>query len=305
MSAKRHVAVLLGGCSSEREISLISGTTCAEALEMLGHRVSRIDPQDRDPTGLLAALADRPDAVFNALHGGNGENGRIQAVLDMLRIPYTHSGVMASAIAMHKPTALRLLREAGLKTPRGLMMTFADLSRNPAPLPFPHVVKPAADGSSMRVFIVREPSETPDYPAEWGAEEVLVEEYVPGLELTVAVMGDRPLAVTELRPKQGFYDYRAKYTQGETVHFCPAAISAALKERCLDHALRAHRALGCRGVSRVDFRYDPERDFLATLEVNTQPGMTPLSLVPEQAASLGIDFNALVDWMLEQARWDE
>ncbi len=302
MNARRHVAVLMGGWSSEREISLISGGACAAALAELGHRVTPID-MTRDIGALVTALAaDRPDAVFNALHGCYGEDGAVQGLLELLNVPYTHSGLLASALAMHKPTALRLFRQEGMDVPAGRNLSFGELAREAQPMPYPYVVKPAQDGSSVRVFIVHGPADVPEYDPAWAAEEALVEEYIPGLELTVAVMGDRPLAVTELRPKAGFYDYTAKYTDGQTQHFCPARISPALTGRCLDHALRAHTVLGCRGVSRSDFRYDPASDRLVTLELNTQPGMTPLSLVPEQAVSCGISFVQLVDWILGDAK---
>lgn len=296
-----HVAVLMGGWSSEREVSLVSGKACADALEGRGHRVTRIDV-GRDLAALLAALSPRPDVVFNALHGRGGEDGVIQGVLEMLGLPYTHSGVTASAAAMDKPFAITLMRAAGVPCPKGVVVPPAALGRGD-PMARPYVVKPAREGSSVGVYIVTEGSNGPDF-SDWRWGEALVEEYIPGRELTVAVMADRALGVTELRPRTPFYDYEAKYTDGVTEHLCPAPIPQAVAEACMAHALTAHRALGCRGVSRADLRWDDEADRLVVLEVNTQPGMTPLSLVPEQAARAGISFGDLVDWMVEEARCD-
>ena len=301
---KRHVAVLMGGRSSEREVSLVSGGACADALETAGLRVSRIDVGEH----LSAVLAElRPDVVFNALHGRYGEDGRVQGLLDLMGLPYTHSGVLASALAMDKPMAKRVLAQAGLRCPEGVETTLAALLDQP-PIEPPYVVKPAAEGSSVGVIIVpdrhsRALTERNDLDPE---ARLLVESYVPGQELTCGVLGDEPLAVTEIRPNEGFYDYRAKYTEGYASHLVPAPLSPELYEQVMDWALRAHRALGCRGVSRADFRLDPERgaDGLFLLEVNTQPGMTPLSLVPEQAAWRGIDFQTLVLKLLEAARCD-
>jgi D-alanine-D-alanine ligase len=300
----RHVAVLLGGMSPEREVSLVSGAACAEALERAGHRVSRIDA-DRELAGHLTEL--RPDVAFNALHGRYGEDGCVQGLLELMRIPYTHSGVLASALAMDKPMALTLFRAAGLRCPDGVTLPLEDALAGD-PIPRPYVVKPVAGGSSVGVHIVHPGEDSPlrglnDPPL--GAM-VLVEPFVAGKELTVAVLGDRPLAVTEIRPREGFYDYRAKYTEGVADHVIPAEIPEAVYGQALEAALAAHRALGCRGVSRADFRFDPERgeDGLFLLEVNTQPGMTPLSLVPEQAAHCGIGFDRLVQGLLEEARCD-
>ncbi|MFO1047827.1 MAG: D-alanine--D-alanine ligase [Geminicoccaceae bacterium] len=300
----RHVAVLMGGRSSERDVSLVSGSACAEALETAGLRVSRIDVGENLP-GVLAEV--RPDVVFNALHGRYGEDGRVQGLLDLLGLPYTHSGVLASALAMDKPMAKRVFAQVGLRCPEGVETTLGALLDEP-PIEAPYVVKPAAEGSSVGVIIVpdrhsRALTERNDLDPD---ARVLVETYVPGQELTCGVLGDEPLAVTEIRPNQGFYDYRAKYTEGYASHLVPAPLSPELYEQVMDWALRAHRALGCRGVSRADFRLDPERgaDGLFLLEVNTQPGMTPLSLVPEQAAWRGIGFQTLVLKLLEAARCD-
>ncbi|MFN4089981.1 MAG: D-alanine--D-alanine ligase [Alphaproteobacteria bacterium] len=301
----KHVAVLKGGWSAERAVSLVTGDQVAQALERAGYRVTSIDLQ-RNLTALLADLTERPDVVFNALHGRFGEDGCIQGVLEILGIPYTHSGVRASAMAMDKPAAKRVFEAEGIRCPQGLVLPLAEAH---GALAAPYVVKPAREGSSVGVVIVRAgDNAAPLEVTGWSfGTDVLVERYVPGRELTVGVMDDRPLAVTELRPLQGFYDYEAKYTEGKTQHLIPAPIPAEIAEQAMDWALRAHRALGCRGVSRADFRYDDtEADpgVLYMLEVNTQPGLTPLSLVPEQAAHRGIDFPALCAWMVEAARCD-
>lgn len=307
MSRGRRVAVLMGGWSAEREVSLVSGKACAKALKEAGYRVREI-VVERDLKKLLAALAPRPEAVFNALHGRWGEDGCIQGVLDILEIPYTHSGLLASALAMNKPMAKRLFEAAGIPVAEGKVMP-RDAVLAGDPMPRPYVVKPTDEGSSVGVRIVMAgdnalPFERDAWPY---GDEVMVERYIPGRELTVSVMGDRALAVTELRPLQGFYDYTAKYTPGKTTHLVPAPVPEAITRACLDYALKAHKALGCRGVSRADFRYDNTRGGLGELyllEINTQPGMTPLSLVPEQAAHLGLSFTALVSWMVENAACD-
>jgi D-alanine-D-alanine ligase len=301
---RRHVTVLMGGRSAEREVSLVSGEACAAALEERGHAVTRVDAGEDLPARLLA---DRPEVVFNALHGRLGEDGRVQGLLDLLGIPYTHSGVLASALAMDKPMAKRLFAGAGLRCPEGAETTLSRLLDLP-PLPPPFVVKPAAEGSSVGVVIVPDDDLRPlrERNDLDPATRLLVERYVPGRELTSGVLGDEPLAVTEIRPREGFYDYRAKYTEGCASHLVPAPLSPELYEQVLTWALSAHRALGCRGVSRADFRYDPARgeEGLFLLEVNTQPGMTPLSLVPEQAAWRGIGFADLVEQLVEAARCD-
>lgn len=302
--SKKRVAVLLGGWSAEREVSLMSGRDCATALEQAGYEVTRIDVT-RDLKALIAALTPPPDAVFNALHGRGGEDGTIQAVLDILGIPYTHSGMRSSAIAMDKPTAIAAFRAAGLPCPKGVVVPEEELGMGD-PLPRPYVVKPTHEGSSVGVYIVLPGDNGPDY-SNWTFGDALVEEYVAGRELTVTVMGDKALCVTELCPKEGFYNYEAKYTDGKTVHVCPADIPTDIAEQCMDYALRAHKALGCRGVTRSDFRWDDSvhngsRLFL--LEVNTQPGMAPLSLAPEQARHMGLEFPELVSWMVEEAQCD-
>ena len=303
----KRVALLMGGRSAEREVSLVSGAACAKGLREKGYDVDVIDV-GQDLGALLAALDPKPDVVFNALHGRYGEDGRVQGLLDLLGLPYTHSGVLASALAMDKPLAKQVFGAVGLRCPEGKVISIDRLAKAD-PMPRPFVVKPTAEGSSVGVRIVREGDNLPPLGSSgWHfGDEVLVERYIPGRELTVAVMGGEALAVTELRPHAGFYDYEAKYTEGKTDHIVPAPVSAAVGEAAKNMAVTAHAALGCRGVTRCDFRYDDSRkglDGLYLLEINTQPGMTPLSLVPEQAAHRGIDFPDLVAWMVEHAQCD-
>ena len=300
----KRVALLMGGWSAEREVSLVSGRDCARALEQAGYAVTRIDV-GRDLRALLDALTPAPDVVFNALHGKGGEDGVIQGVLEMMQIPYTHSGVMASALAMDKDIAKRVLETVGVPTPRGVVVD-RDTVLAGHPIDPPYVVKPVDEGSSVGIRIVMQGDNAPGIDTDsWVfGERALVESYVAGRELTVAVMGDRPLAVTEIMPSEGFYDYAAKYTEGKAVHQVPADIPQPVYDACLRLAVLAHQALGCSGVSRADYRYDDSRpgtEGLFMLEVNTQPGMTPLSLVPEQAAHLGIGFPELCAWMVENA----
>lgn len=303
----KHVAVLMGGWSAERAVSLRSGAACATALESAGYRVSRVDV-DRDIAGVLAGL--RPDVAFNALHGRFGEDGCIQGVLEVLGIPYTHSGVLSSALAMNKVQARRLFAAAGVPVADGKVVARLDAARAHAMQP-PYVVKPVCEGSSVGVFIVPEGQEHPPqelYAADWAlGDSVLVERYVPGRELTCAVMGDVALGVTEIVPAAGFYDYDAKYATGGSKHVLPAQISPNIYQLVQKLALRAHQALGCRGVSRADFRFDDrmgETGELVCLEVNTQPGMTETSLVPELAEHAGHSFEDLVRWMVEDATCD-
>jgi len=302
----KRVAVLMGGASAEREVSLVSGKACADALRAEGYDVTTVDV-GRDVAALIAALEPRPDAVFNALHGRWGEDGCVQGVLDLMGIPYTHSGLLASALAMDKPMAKRVFAAAGLRCPGGKLVTREEFAKG-EPMARPYVMKPYNEGSSVGVRIVRQGDNVPPASSWSYGSAALVEPYIAGRELTVAVMGDRPLAVTELVSKTNFYDYEAKYTDGITQHLVPAPIPPKVYEAALAMALGAHRALGCRGVSRSDFRYDdtqgggPEQLYL--LEVNTQPGMTPLSLAPEQAKHVGISFGALVSWMVENAQCD-
>lgn len=299
--AGRHVAVLLGGLSSEREVSLVSGAACADALERLGARVSRVDA-GRDLAQVLSALA--PDVCFNALHGSWGEDGCVQGVLETLGLPYTHSGVLASALAMDKTRAKAVLAAAGVTVPGGGLYDRREVAGGHV-LPPPYVIKPNAEGSSVGVFIVEAGSNAPPEALaaeDWNlGEQVLVEPYIPGLELAVGVMDGRAMTVTEIVPASGFYDYDAKYAEGGSTHAVPARIPAAATERALRMAEAAHAALGCSGVTRSDLRYDDVNDILVLLEVNTQPGMTPTSLVPEQAAAMGVAFDQLVLWMTEDA----
>jgi D-alanine-D-alanine ligase len=301
----KSVTVLMGGWSAEREVSLASGTACADALADAGYDVYRVDVK-HDLNALVDALKPAPDVVFNALHGRFGEDGRIQSLLDILGLPYTHSGVLASALAMDKQSAKALFTARGIPCPDGRLLSASEIGDS-LPLEPPFVVKPNNEGSSVGVMVIQ-PGDNRVAFDEWPyGDDVLVEQYIDGRELTVAVIGDRALGVTELRPHTGFYDYEAKYTDGKTVHLCPAPIPDEIAELAMEYAVEAHQALGCRGVSRADFRYDdtessPGRLFM--LEINTQPGMTPLSLVPEQAAHAGMGMNDLVSWMVENAACD-
>jgi len=307
----RKVAVLKGGTSAEREVSLVSGAACATALREAGFKVTEIDVTS-DVGALLRALGKpRPDVVFNALHGRWGEDGCIQGLLELLRLPYTHSGVMASAIAMDKQMTKHLVAAHGVTSPEGIVVRREDLLKG-EPMERPYVIKPLREGSSVGVRIVPVGDNRPLFEGtDWAeSDDLLVERFIEGRELTVSVMGDRPLAVTEIRPRQGFYDYAAKYTDGKADHLVPAPLPKSVTAAALDSARRAHEALGCRGVSRSDFRYDDTRvkngdaGELYFLEVNTQPGMTPLSLAPEQALHVGISFPELVSWMVENAQCD-
>ena len=299
--AGRHVAVLMGGLSSEREVSLVSGRECADALERLGAKVSRIDA-GRDLAQVLTA--NRPDVVFNSLHGAWGEDGCVQGVLETLGLPYTHSGVLASALAMDKAKAKAVLAAAGVIVPGGGLFNRFDVAKSHVMAP-PYVVKPNAEGSSVGVFLVFEGANGPPQQVvapDWTfGEEVMVEPYIAGQELAVAVMGHQALTVTDIVSRTGFYDYDAKYGEGGSTHIMPADMPKPAFERALRMAEAAHSALGCQGVTRSDFRYDNVNDLLVLLEVNTQPGMTPTSLAPEQAAHLGIGFDDLVLWIVEQA----
>jgi D-alanine-D-alanine ligase len=296
------IAVLAGGLSPEREVSLVSGAKVAEALKRKGHEVVMINPAE--PYWPEAIKAAEADLAFNALHGEWGEDGLIQGVLEYMRLPYTHSGVLASALAMDKQRAKAVLRGAGVACPEGLIANRFDAAKSHLMDP-PYVAKPNAQGSSVGVLIVRESEPSPP-PAlasdDWPyGDEVLIERFIPGRELTTAVLGDRALAVTEITPKTAFYDYEAKYADGGSAHQIPADIPEDVERYCLDAALKAHQVLGCRGLTRSDFRYDPETGGVWLLEINTQPGMTPTSLAPEQAAHCGIAFDDLVEWMAEDA----
>lgn len=307
MTEIKRVAVLLGGFSAEREVSLVTGRGCARALRDEGFEAIEIDPKEAD----LAAQLNRvsPDTVFNALHGRWGEDGCVQGLLELMRLSYTHSGVLASALAMHKQRAKDVFRAAGLPVVKSIVVDRREAGAKHLMEP-PYVVKPVNEGSSVGVFIIRKGDNRPPEAlgsAEWQlSNEMMVEEYVPGRELTVAVMGGKALAVTEITTKLTFYDYEAKYTEGGSQHTVPAKVPAAIAEEAMRLAERAHAALGCRGVTRTDFRYDDAegRNRLVLLEVNTQPGMTPTSLVPEQAAYRGMSYGALCRWLVEDASCD-
>jgi D-alanine-D-alanine ligase len=295
---KARIAVLKGGRSAERDVSLVSGRECATALRQEGYDVVEIDAGTTLAEDLRAAA---PDVVFNALHGRWGEDGCVQGLLEWLALPYTHSGVLASALAMDKVRAREAFASAGLPVARGLVAARDDIARG-HPMEPPYVVKHISDGSSVGVYIVHERANGPAQLACDAPERLLVEQFIPGRELTTTVMGDRALAVTDIIA-EGWYDYHAKYAPGGSRHVVPAEVPAEIEAACLDYALRAHVALGCRGVSRTDFRWDEARGLagLYLLETNTQPGMTPTSLAPEQAAHRGMSFGALVRWMVEDA----
>ena len=304
-----HIAVLMGGWSAERPVSLLSGNGCADALESLGHRVTRID-MGRDVAARLAEA--QPDLVFNALHGSPGEDGSVQGMLDLMGIPYTHSGLATSVIAIDKVLTKQVLVPAGIPMPGGRVVKSIEIHERD-PLQRPYVLKPINEGSSVGVAIVTDDGNygnpiARDVEGPWQAfDELLAEPYVRGRELTTAVLGGqdgvRALGVTELKPKSGWYDFDAKYTDGLTEHVCPADIPDRIAEACKRLALEAHRLLGCKGASRSDFRWDDERDVdgLFLLEVNTQPGMTPLSLVPEQAKHIGMSYAELVQAIVDEA----
>lgn len=300
-----RVVVLLGGKSPERPVSQSTGAGVLEALTRLGHTPIGIDPLEPDWLAQLAAA--RADVVFNALHGEWGEDGRVQGVLDYLQLPYTHSGVLASALAMDKAKSKAVLAVAGVPLAKGLVMDRQDAAKA-HPMAVPYVVKPNSGGSSFGVFIVGPGSNRPPeqlLDPDWAyGDSVVIEEFIAGQELTVAVLGDRALAVTEIiTATGGWYDFDAKYAAGGSRHEVPARLPQPVYDACLRHAETAHAALGCRGLTRTDFRYDPATDRLVALEVNTQPGMTPTSLAPEQAAYRGMDYDTLVAWMLEDASW--
>ena len=300
----KHVAVLMGGWSAEREVSLRSGKACADALARQDYRVTRIDV-GRDIAAVLTMV--KPDVALNVLHGRPGEDGTLQGLLEILAVPYTHSGVLASALAMQKDVAKDLFRAAGVPVPEGIVASRFEVAKEHL-LPPPYVIKPIAEGSSVGVFVVTEQHSHPPQELtreDWDyGDRVIVEKYIAGKELTCAVMGDEALGVIEIVPMVRFYDYEAKYAPGGSKHVLPAQISPFVYQQVRELSLGAHRALGCRGVSRSDFRYDDRIEGtggLVCLEVNTQPGMTETSLVPELAAHAGISFDELVRWMVEDA----
>jgi len=300
-----HIAMLMGGWSAEREVSLNTGNPCADALERQGYEVARVDV-GRDLAVQLAEL--KPDACFNALHGRWGEDGCVQGLLEILGIPYSHSGVAASAIAMHKEQAKLVMRNAGVPLADSRMVTIDEALRDHV-LPPPYVAKPIAEGSSVGIVIVKDGADRPPEPIAKiptldGA--IMIEKFVAGQELTCAVIGDRVSGIIDIIPNEGleFYDYEAKYAEGGSRHILPAQIPGDVTQIIKDATFRAHRALGCRGVSRADFRYDNSTGELICLEVNTQPGMTATSLVPELAADIGMSFEDLVAWLVEDASLD-
>ena len=305
MSEPIHVAVLMGGWSKERPVSLMSGNGVADALEKVGYKVSRVD-MDRNIAATLASL--KPDVVFNALHGVPGEDGSVQGMLDLMGIKYTHSGMVTSVIAIDKELTKQRLVPAGIPMPKGKMVSSETLYSED-PLPRPYVLKPVNEGSSVGVAIITAEGNygnpiSRDAVGPWQEfDELLAEPFIKGRELTVAVLGGKALCVTELVPKSGFYDFDAKYTDGLTEHVCPAQIPQDIADYMMELALRAHQMLGCKGASRTDFRWDDElgRDGVFVLETNTQPGMTPLSLVPEQAREMGISYEQLVDLLVKEA----
>ena len=305
MSTPIHVAVLMGGWSSERPVSLITGNGVADALERLGYRVTRLD-MGRDIAARLAEV--KPDVVFNALHGTPGEDGTVQGMMDLMGLKYTHSGLATSVIAIDKQLTKSALVPHGIPMPGGMVVE-SEALYHADPLPRPYVLKPVNEGSSVGVAIVTDTANygnpiSRDVDGPWRQfDHLLAEPFIRGRELTVAVLGDRALCVTELQPKSGFYDFDAKYTEGQTEHICPARIPDDVAEAMMGWALQAHRVLGCKGASRSDFRWDDEQgvDGVFLLEVNTQPGMTPLSLVPEQARHCGISYEQLVDILVKEA----
>ncbi|WP_425098963.1 D-alanine--D-alanine ligase [Tropicibacter sp. S64] len=292
------VVVLLGGPSAEREVSLSSGKECAAALRAEGYEVTEVDA-GQDLAERLAEI--RPDVVFNALHGRWGEDGCVQGVLEWAGIPYTHSGVLASALAMDKERTKVVYRAAGLPVAESLLADKTDVMAAHVMAP-PYVVKPYNEGSSVGVYLVNAAANTPPQLSDDMPQTVMVEQFIPGRELTTSVMGDRALGVTEILT-DGWYDYDAKYKPGGSRHVCPAELPQEITEACLDYALRAHKALGCRGVSRTDFRWDDSKGLegLILLETNTQPGMTPTSLSPEHAGLIGLSFGQFCKWMVEDA----
>ncbi|WP_336294285.1 D-alanine--D-alanine ligase [Bartonella sp. CB169] len=298
-----HIAVLMGGISSERSVSLSSGTACADVLEEQGYRVSRVDV-DGHIASVLAQL--QPDIAFNALHGAFGEDGRIQGILEYLKIPYTHSGVMASALAMDKGRAKIIVASVGVSVAPSCVMSRFAIGRE-HPMEPPYVIKPVREGSSFGVVIVTENESAPPSnfaEVEWAyADEVIVEKYIPGRELTCAVLGNEVLDVCEILPDRHFqfYNYDSKYKTGGSIHICPAQLSPNIYQKVQRMSLAAHQVIGCRGVSRSDFRFNEKTEELIWLEINTQPGMTPTSLVPDIAKASGRTYGDVIQWMVEDA----
>ncbi|MDR2682210.1 MAG: D-alanine--D-alanine ligase [Holosporaceae bacterium] len=299
----KKICVLKGGDSFEREVSLVSAKECTSAIRQLGYETCEFDFTGDIMDLILHIQQEKPDCVFNSLHGGSGENGNVQAILNFLRVPYTHSGVMASSIAMHKYLSGNLFECNGIRVPKNNFERWDDFVKKPD-FPCPFVIKPVDSGSSDGVHIINDPSELNDIVWEYG-DMVLVSDYIPGLELTVGLLNDKPLAVTNIISSIGFYDYQNKYTAGKTFHEIPAHVPDFIQQEALQVAEKAHKLIGCRCVSRSDFRYNDVTQELFLLEVNTQPGMTPLSLLPEQAKFVGISFEKLIQCMIEQSSYDE
>lgn len=299
-----NIGVIYGGWSAERDISLISGQACFDAIKKIHNHVILIDPNPHPDVFCQQLRDNHITLVFNALHGSYGEDGYIQSLCDLMKISYTHSGMRASAIAMHKPTSLELFAYHHIDTPKGYVIkNLSQYHENDLPIQRPMVVKPVSQGSSLGTYIILEDDIFPDFK-DWNFGDALCEEYIAGRELTVAVLGNIPLGVTELNPNTSFYDYHAKYNNGITEHIFPANIDDDIYEEAMQISLNAHQIIGCRGATRCDFRYDEKNHRLCLLEINTQPGMTPLSLVPEQAIKRGISFETLITWMLSQATHD-
>ena len=301
----RRIVVLVGGMSRERDVSLETGNAVSTALDQLGYDARTLDVGS-DLVEKLTKLKGNGEVgvVFNALHGRYGEDGCVQGLCELLKIPYTHSGVLSSALAMNKVVSKQLFRKAGIPVPEGDVRSVRDVFTEEVRVP-PFVVKPIDEGSSLGVLVVKDKSQTIlDEPFWKGHKEVMVEEYIPGRELTVAVLDERSLEVLEIKPKQGFYDFESKYTPGRTEYLVPAPLPIGVRKEVLHYAQLAHVTLGCSGVTRADFRYDESRrnEGIKLLEINTQPGLTPTSLVPQIAAYAGLTFNALVDWMVRNAR---
>jgi D-alanine-D-alanine ligase len=298
--SQKHVAVLMGGWSAEREVSLMSGAQCSAALTRLGYQVTDLDV-GRDLGSVLSEL--KPDVCFNALHGLGGEDGEVQGLLEILQIPYTHSGVTASALAMDKRLTKKILAHAGVPVAIDVDLPPHGLSEHPFQVPY--VVKPIRQGSSVSIVMVEDVSRPlPDALTVEGwafEQDMMAEVFVPGRELTCAIMGKHDFEIIEITTERNFYDYTAKYNPGGSLHEIPARIPDALKGQIQDYARQAHEVLGCRGVTRTDFRFDEEHEGLVVLEINTQPGMTPLSLVPEMAQASGMTFDDLINWLMEDA----
>lgn len=293
----KHVVVIAGGMSMERDVSLSSGKGAADALRELDYEVTE---RDLTPDIAQQLFELKPDVVFNALHGTYGEDGCLPGLLEIMGIPYTHSGVLASALAMDKIFAKDVFVDNDIPCPSGRLVSVDELVENRF-FPTPYVVKPANQGSSIGVFIIDEDSPLPTREELAPFDRLMIEQFIPGIEVSVAVTDDRALGTLELAPKAGFYDYANKYTQGMTDHFCPARIPDEIQEKAKDIACKAHHILGCKGISRCDFRYNPDDNMLYLLELNTHPGLTPLSITPEIAQHAGITYNELIRYIVEQA----